>query len=220
MKRYKSKICLLLIILIFGGITGDVVHRNILLAIGDFLVIKDKLHKADIIHVLAGEDHRTLYGIHLYKKGYGKLLFFTGGWCKYHKEFHGERAREISIRNGIPANAIITDDSKVMSTYEEAIRLKKFIKNGHILINSVIVVSDSFHMRRARWAYRNILKKNVKIQMAPVPFDLSPYNRIWWHQEKSREFVKNEYIKIVYYYVRYQISSGRLKRWLASLDID
>ena len=50
-----------------------------LLLIGDFLIVQDSLQPATVIHVIAGEDYRTDYAIQLYKEGYGKTLFFTGG---------------------------------------------------------------------------------------------------------------------------------------------
>src|SRR6185369_3491184 len=52
-----------------------------LIAIGNFLIVDDKLHPADVIHVIAGDDYRTDYAIQLYKQGYAKTIFFTGGWC-------------------------------------------------------------------------------------------------------------------------------------------
>ena len=69
----------ILIIVGLLGATLFLTHERIFLAVGDFLVVRDKLEPADIIHVIAGEDYRTDYAIHLYQQGYGRLLFFTGG---------------------------------------------------------------------------------------------------------------------------------------------
>jgi len=55
--------------------------------------LKSNLQPADAIHVIAGEDYRTDYAIQLYKQGYGKTLFFTGGWCETQGYHHGEHAR-------------------------------------------------------------------------------------------------------------------------------
>ncbi len=121
---------------------------------------------------------------------------------------------------GISLEAIGTDDSHVTSTYSEIVRLKKFIDNSNKPIHSILVISDPHHMRRARWAYRNVFAKEITFMMAPVPFDLSPYRRRWWTDRESREMVKEEYLKFVYYIARYQFSWGLLKDWLASLDRD
>ena len=47
-----------------------------LMLIGDLLFIEDTLYPADVIHVIAGDDYRTDYASQLYKKGYGKVIFF------------------------------------------------------------------------------------------------------------------------------------------------
>jgi uncharacterized SAM-binding protein YcdF (DUF218 family) len=193
-------------------------HQVILQAVGDFLVIRDKIQPADIIHVIAGEDHRTEYAIALFKKGYGKQLFFTGGWCDIHKDYHGEHAKKIALQKGLPPDAVATDDANVNSTYSEAVRLKYFIDHSKASVRSVIVVSDPYHMRRARWAYKKVLGDGIKIYMAPVPYELSPYQKNWSAHKKTREFVYKEYLKILYYHARYQLSWGALRDWLKTFD--
>jgi len=191
-----------------------------LLWVGDFLIVQDTLRPADVIHVIAGEDYRTDYAIQLYKQGFGEHLFFAGGWCEFHQYNHGEHAEEISLGEGVSFDAIAFDDSKVTSTYMEAERLKAWIESSPDPIRSVIVVSDPFHMRRARWIYRKVLGNQIQLQMAPVPFDLTPYQRTWWKDVESRKYVQEEYTKFIYYLFRYQYSSGKFKDWLASFDTE
>jgi uncharacterized SAM-binding protein YcdF (DUF218 family) len=195
-------------------------REGILLAVGDFLVIRDKLRPADVIHVIAGSDERTDYAIQLYQQGYAKEIFFTGGWCRFHNYFHGLHGRERALQRGIPSQTIAIDESPVTSTYGEVVRLKDFIDRSKAPIRSVIVVSDPHHMRRARWTYQNILAGKIAIEMAPVPFELSPDKRRWWTDRESRMYVEAEYTKILYYYARYRFSWGFLKDWLASLERD
>ena len=186
--------------------------------IGDFLIVQDTLKPADVIHVIAGEDYRTDYAFQLYKQGYGKTVFFTGGWCESHLYGHGARAREKALAQGLPLNAIASDDSEVMSTYMEAERLKEWIARNSYPVRSIIVVSDPFHMRRARWAYQKVFGDQIQIQMAPVPFDITPYQHTWWKDQESRIYVRDEYSKLIYYLFRYQFSWGFFKEWLVSLD--
>jgi hypothetical protein len=54
--------------------------------------------------------------------------------------------------------------------------------------------------------------------MAPVPCELSPYRRQWWRDAATARYVKDEYLKLVYYLLRYRLSSGKAQEWLASLD--
>jgi uncharacterized SAM-binding protein YcdF (DUF218 family) len=189
-----------------------------MLAIGDYLVIQDALKPADVIHVIGGPDDRTDYAIQLYKQGYGKRIFFTGGWCSYHGYRHGEHGIERSVAQGVPQEDIAFDDSEVTSTYAEAVRLREFIALDAPYVRSVIVVSDPYHMRRARWTYENALAGEITVEMAPVPFGITPYQRRWWQDQASRKYVANEYLKMFYYLARYRLASGSVKDWLASLD--
>lgn len=215
-KRHKA----ILTIVVPLCATLFLTHEHILLAVGDFLAVQGKLRPADVIHVIAGEDYRTDYAIQLYRQGYGRLIFFTGGWCPFHHLYHGQHGRERALERGIPSVAIAIDESKVSSTYSEVVRLGEFIAQSQVPIHSVIVVSDPHHMRRARWTYRQVLGSQISVQMAPVPFNLSPYQHRWWTEGESRKMVIDEYLKILYYYARYRLSWGPVKRWLAFLDQD
>ena len=193
-------------------------RETILQALGDFLVIQDDLQPADVIHVIAGADHRTEHAIELYQQGYAKVIFFTGGWCTSHNYFHGEHGMQLALAQGVPREAIAYDDSPVTSTYSEIILFKAWIDQSPAPIRSVIVVSDPFHMRRARWTARQVLGEEVEILMSPVPFEQTPYKQQWWLDETSQRYVKEEYIKSVYYLLRYKYSWGWLSKWLASYD--
>lgn len=182
--------------------------------IGNFLVVQNDLRPADVIHVIAGDDYRTAYAIQLYKQGYARMLFFTGGWCQYHGYYHGEHALQLALEAGIPQQAIAYDDSTVTSTYDEALLLKKFILGNQPAYHTVIVVSDPYHMRRSQWTYHHIIGKGFTVLMAPVPFDRTPFKQQWWTDSASTSYVKEEYQKLIYYFFRYQLNL----KWLAGLD--
>jgi uncharacterized SAM-binding protein YcdF (DUF218 family) len=193
-------------------------HRPVLQAAGDFLVVQDELHPVDVIHVISGPDYRTDYAIQLYQQGYARQIFFTGGWCKFHQLYHGQHGRELALAQGVPSEAIAIDESPVTSTYDEVVRLKAHIDESPSPIQSVIVVSDPFHMRRAQWTYQRVLGNGIEALMAPVPFEKTPFKKMWWSNRISQSYIKEEYLKFIYYIARYQISWGPIKGWLSSLD--
>ena len=190
----------------------------LLAAIGDFLVIQDELQPADVIHVIAGPDDRTDHAIGLYKQGYSNVIFFTGGWCTYHGYYHGQHGAERADAQGVGPESVAIDESPVTSTYDEAVLLGEFIARSPSSVRSVIVVSDPHHMRRAQWLYREVLGEGIGVQMAHVPFGVSPYQRRWWVDAESRSYVRDEYLKLAYNYARYRLSWGPLRTWLESLD--
>ena len=198
--RSKTKI----LIGLFGLVGVLVFHKSWLRLIGDALVVEDGLQPADVIHVIAGEDDRTDYAIQLYKNGYGKTLFFTGGWCELHLYHHGEHARERAVSQGIPLDAIAFDNSTVTSTYGEAERLREWILHSPHPVRSVIVVSDPFHMRRARWTYQKVFGNQIRVQMAPVPFEL--YSLSTYLVERPREPKKRARGIYQIYLLSFQVS--------------
>jgi uncharacterized SAM-binding protein YcdF (DUF218 family) len=188
--------------------------RPILLALGGLLVVQDELVPADVIHVVSGPSYRVDYGIQLYQQGYGKQLFLTGRGSQAGS--HKRRA----IQQGVPPEAISADGSVVTSTYSEAVRLQAFIAQSETPIRSAIVCSDAYHMRRAKWAYEQVLGDQVQVQMSPVPFESSPFRREWWTHRRSVQRVLEEYLKLAYYLARYKIFRGPVRELLASLDQD
>jgi uncharacterized SAM-binding protein YcdF (DUF218 family) len=211
-RRRILSISILIIALLI--VTAWLFRLQIQSMLGNYLVVEDELYPSDAIHVIAGDDYRTDYAIQLYKQGYAKYIFFTGGWCKYHNWFHGLHGQQRAINQGVPADAIVYDDTPVTSTYDETVLLKTWINHYPTPIHSVIVVSDPFHMRRARWTTRYLLGNGIDVLMAPVPFEQTPYKQQWWTDELSTSYVREEYIKSVYYFLRYQLSL----EWLAALD--
>jgi uncharacterized SAM-binding protein YcdF (DUF218 family) len=193
-------------------------HSPILFSVGDYMIVQDDIKAADVIHVIAGDDHRVDYAIQLYLQGYGKHLFFTGDRCGQKKMVHAEYNLYRAMAKGVPALNITIDGGHINSTYSEIVKLNHFITSSSGFIQSVIIVSDQFHMRRVRWTGRRILGMEIDLIMAPVPFDQSPYQRNWWADSESMLFLLNEYRKNVFYRFRYQWTSGRIRKWLAHFD--
>jgi uncharacterized SAM-binding protein YcdF (DUF218 family) len=218
MTRRIRLVAIIIVILIFLGALLLLIREPLLFATGNFLVIKDELIPADVIHVIAGPDYRTDFAVRLYQQGYAKEIFFTGAWCSKHMVNHSEHGKQLAIDEGVPGKAIATDGSEIDTTYAEAARLKDLISKSQVPIHSVIIVSDPYHMRRARWAYRKVLGDQIKLQMAPVPFEMLPYSPRWWTDPESRLMVRDEFIKTIFYYARYEFSWGPMREWLATFD--
>ena len=182
--------------------------------IGNFLIVEDHLYPADVIHVIAGDDYRTEYAIQLYKQGFARTIFFTGGWCMQHGYNHGEHGMQLALSAGVPQEDIAFDDSTVMSTYDETVLLKKYMEVNLPNAQSVIVVSDPFHMRRTRWTNQMVFGNGMNVSVQPVPFDQTPFKQQWWTDDASRRYVKDEYKKMLFYFFRYNLGWN----WLAFLD--
>jgi hypothetical protein len=54
--------------------------------------------------------------------------------------------------------------------------------------------------------------------MAPVPFAQTGYSKKWWTSSKTIKMVSEEYFKLVFYKLRYQIATGSFQKWLSQFD--
>lgn len=212
MKRHKIRIFILLLAILACGliITGVPSNREtILLAIGDYLNASDTpLLHGDVIHVLGGDLPRVDYGIELYQQGYAPYLLFTGGYSPPIKRNYAEVASQYATKKGIPETAIVTHHSTADSTYAEAIELAEVIAR-HPELDSVIVVSSPYHLRRARWSFRHVIKDKIQLQFAALPYEQDQaFTRRWWTDPPSRHMLRREYLVLAYYIWHYQISKA------------
>jgi uncharacterized SAM-binding protein YcdF (DUF218 family) len=182
-----SALLLLILVLVAG--------ESILLAIANFLVVKDDhLQPADMIHVLGGSFDRVDYGVELYHRGYAARLFVTG--CDY------IAYKERAIASGVRPEDLLPDSSWSTTTYEEALELKGVLDSDES-VQSVIVVSSPYHMRRAQWSFDKVLGDRVRMQFTPVPSEMTSYQKRWWTDARLRKLVVKEYLGNIFYYVRH-----------------
>lgn len=181
--------------------------ESMLLRVGNFLIVDEpSLRSADLIHVLGGGADRIPYGIQLYRQGYGQKIFFTGGGsvqtdtAEYRTVI--EYAEDVARAQGVDLAGLIADSSSAASTYDEAIELKQVLES-HPDIRSVIIVSEPYHLRRVRWTFEKVIGDRADLQYAAVPFSSTHYQSRWWDDESSAEFVRDEYLKLLYYWLRY-----------------
>ena len=172
---------------------------------GRFLAAPDPLSPADAILVLGGESsgfQRTWHALSLYERGYAPIVVFSGGTladagiaCSS-AGLSLEAAQEL----GLPAGAAVILDG-AQSTYDEAVNLRSLIQERGW--DSVIVVTDLFHTRRAGRTFRALLPDvHIIVSAAPDPrYDPAG----WWRTEHGLVAVVNEIIKLAYYWAHYGI---------------
>ena len=174
-------------------------YPNILKAIGNYLIVSDKLEKCDAILVLAGdngEGERVKEGAKLFKEGYGKYLVLNGneiGWNTYAADIMEKQALSLKV----PHSAIIPVRIDGNSTIEEAKTNRNiFVKKN---FRSFILVSSSYHTRRAKWIFSKVFSE-TDIKIFAHPSKDSEYNPDkWWKERISAKHVFYEYTKLIWY---------------------
>ncbi|MFW6421224.1 MAG: YdcF family protein [Candidatus Bipolaricaulota bacterium] len=200
----------LLAILVFLFVLVVLFYHPILVGIGQFLVVNQELRESDLIHPLGwSRTERVDYAAQLYQKGWGDRLYFTGNdeSLPFSLDDYGELVTRYVQRAGVPSSAILTGPSTV-STYAEALAFSRLLERREDL-SSALVVSSPFHMRRTRMSYRSVAPEGKRLTFVHVPWDQSENTREWWRDEDSAAMVISEYVKLVYYFFKYQLPDLR-----------
>lgn len=111
---------------------------------------------------MGGSEHRTLYAIQLYHDDLcGRLLFING---HENSQSLAENRKALALTKGVPEDAIIIDSTEVYSTYGELMQLKAILDDDPAMSRELItLISDPYHMRRTRIAFRWIFDRSTRL---------------------------------------------------------
>lgn len=112
-------------------------------------------------------------GMNLYKSGRVRLLIVSGG-LGMEGHYEGSKMKEFLLSEGITEEAIIVDDygANTLATAKNAAKIKETAG-----IDSVIVVSQYFHITRTKMLFRKCGFKNV-YGVSPKYFEIRDFYSI------------------------------------------
>lgn len=186
----KSRKVLTILGIVIGGV---LLALMVMVGFIDGYGQKNRAQKADAIVVLGarvrpdgqagqGLRMRVLHAVRLYKKGFAPKIIMTGG-VGDNPPSEARVSADLAVQNGVPREDII-EENKSTSTWENAAFAAGICKkNGW---KSVLIVSDPFHLWRAR---RNFERNGMRSFVSPVAAELwksQPGRRLFW---TSREAV-------------------------------
>ncbi len=171
-------------------------HSIVLTKAAEMLIKKDEMKPADVIVVLAGEqEERVMHGVKLFRDDWARKdrIIMAGGplvWKYTWAALMKEQAESL----GIPGTKILTENES-RSTEEDALYTKEILKkNG---FKSIILVTSSYHSRRAALIFKRVLGSEIRIISAPVNDSWFSVND-WWKRRRDRSAVLNEFSKYVW----------------------
>jgi uncharacterized SAM-binding protein YcdF (DUF218 family) len=91
----------------------------------------------------------------------------------------------------------------VANTHEEAVLVRRYAEEQGL--RSVLIVTSGYHSRRALWAFSRVFR-NTDIQIGLISATLgneSPEAATWWLTARGWRSVPTEYVKMVYYVIKY-----------------
>ena len=108
--------------------------------------------------------------IALYKAGRVRYLVFTGGTPTPGYPAEGEVGRNFAIGSGIPASAVLYESTS-RTTWQNLTNARELL--APVGIQTVLLVSDSLHMRRAM-----AMAGSLGLQAAPAPTSSSRFQSL------------------------------------------
>lgn len=180
---------------------------QILKGIGSFLIVHDTLKPSVYAFVLSGGPwDRGTEAVHLCMRGYVDTLVCTGINIPHDFKALGldmpecEITQQCILRQGIPASQVLLLRQGT-STQEESEVILDFCKRRSI--KQIIVISTDFHTRRVAQVFKKKFRKEGIEVIVHAAFSTSYDAQRWWQSENGLIALNNEYLKQLYYLLKY-----------------
>jgi uncharacterized SAM-binding protein YcdF (DUF218 family) len=200
----------LLLLLLLGAI---VLWPLLAWAGARLLIVKSEIPAADAIVVMSGSStylERADWAAKMYREGRAPLIVLTNdslisGWDKAEQRnpyFYELAARELQKR-GVPESKIQVVSGIALGTYEESLGVRDYA-SAHQL-KRLLIVTSAYHTRRTLWSLRHACQgSGIEIGIdSPPPGWQTPAASRWWWRRWGWKVVAGEYVKLIYYGMRY-----------------
>ncbi len=201
--------------LLVGIVLVGFAHASILRGVASFLIVEDPLRPAAAIVALGGQaPFRQIEAARLYHAGWAPLVFVVqegpSDEAAALRELgiqivpEWELSRQVLLRRGVPASAIIAPKEKSTGTLEE---LEAVYGALHSKDAPVILVTSKYHTRRVRltWNYVTQGRSKAIVRAASQdPFDPTR----WWRERRFVLSVVREYLGLVNYYAGFPVGAS------------
>lgn len=157
--------------------------------------LNDNFKPVDVIVCLTGGKGRLRTASELFQKNYGHLLYISGIDPQVSQS---EIIRELGFLDSNKSLNLILEN-KATNTIENAEEVAKYISEKKL--NSILLVTSVYHVRRSYFIFRRILPKDVHIEMTwyeSEPFDEAD----WWKNPRGILVTVSEFFKFFYAYIR------------------
>jgi len=146
---------------------------------GNWWIVSDPLQHADAIIVIGDDNYpadRATHAAELYESGWAPVVVASGRWLRSYSGFAEIIAHDIQSK-GVPAGAVVPFAHRAANTREEAEALTGLVAQRHW--HKIILVTSSYHTRRARYIFRKVFPADVTVLASPAPdSDYDPSR--WW----------------------------------------
>ena len=207
MFRFLKRLLLSLLALCALLLALYLFRAPVLRGVADAWIVNDPLVKADAIVVLGGGlETRPFEAARLFHQGLAPKILLTNVRSN-NAAYLGitapetTLARQILLKQGVPETALFVINDQVATTHDECLAVRAWVDQNKP--KRLIITTDLFHTRRAKWFFEKSLKgTGVDVRVAAVvPLYYNATN--WWQHEAGLIGFQNEVVKFGYYLVKY-----------------
>ena len=157
--------------------------------------LDESFRKADVIVCLTGGRGRIRKALELYEKGYGRTLYISGTDRQVNMR---DVLRELRWVGPVQEDKIILENISA-NTIQNAQQVSKFVSERRL--GSVLLVTSSYHARRAYYVFQKVLPRDVHLDIAW--FEQGPFDGAgWWKHPNGIWVTVSEFFKFFYAYLR------------------
>jgi len=184
-------------------------------SLGYYLVAEDEPQQSDIIVLLMGSGpDRMLGAVDLYHAEYADEILMVRNMVRGYdlvvsqgvKIPHDtDIAKEVAVQLGVPEEKITVLPGDALSTQDEAIAVREYLKTEPD-IDSLIIVTSKSHSGRAKKIFvkaMTSLERDFRIISCPTNYDDFNAEK-WWQNREDLKHGVLEYLKLMHFYVKDQ----------------
>lgn len=150
-----------------------------------------------IVAISGGDTRaRTAQAIELYNYDWAPLLVFSGAAADKSGPSNAEAMKRQALEAGVPESDILIDETSETTKQNADNTIDLFRQNK---INSVVLVTSSYHQRRAGLEFGQRAGIDIKIINHPVKSD-KQWSPRWWLTPTGWYLAVSEMMKIIVFY--------------------
>ena len=179
------------------------------------MVVEDTPQTVDAVIVLMGSGpDRMLGAVDIYKQGYSDKIIMVRNMVSGYDlaaelgvviPHAVDIAKDVAVQLGVPDECIEILPGDALSTGDEAVIVREYLKKKS-QANSLMIVTSKYHSRRSKVLFVKAMKsldREIKIISCPTKYDNFNATQ-WWKNREDMKLGVLEYFKLLNFYVREQ----------------
>ncbi len=202
----RSRVIGLLVVGLLAGLCWSF-RIQLLRGFGAVLIVEDTPTHADAIYVLGGSPFdRGTHAATLLARGQAPIAYTTGANHSSILKAEGRLVTEAAITRSAAIGAGAHAQQVLpfpygTSTFEEAQGVLYHAQQLHL--DTIIILTTDFHTRRVGRVFRQRFDgSGIHVLVASAPATEYQADQ-WWKSEQGLLMVNNEYVKTLYYLLKY-----------------